>query len=230
MKHMKKLFWLWPVLMALLAAGCLKEPTEGTIVLMGTEEEVKPLESVIPDTLVKFLGDNIAMHQKPVVPPAGNMPPNVEGEYVLAPMSLFAFNHREPLPDDSLFFRFSSQHNRLVLCDIYEKSHERATAPETFLMGNGKNFTAYFTVTYECQPIAGDDLSYTLTRGYLITGTVTSQGIDDAIVACLNISVDIDPSETSAWVSDVKSTEGDIYVYCALGGTPFGPAVRYNWF
>lgn len=230
MKQMKRLFWLWPVLLMMLAVGCLKENDEGTIVLMGTESDVKPVDLVIPDTLMGFLGDTVAMHQRQITLPAGNIPPDIEGEYVLAPMSLFAYNHRNPLPDDSLFFRFTEQHNRLVKCDIYEKSKTRESVSNAYVMGNGKHFTAYFTVTYECHPIAGENLSYELERGYLITGTVTNNGIDAAIVACLNIRVDVDPSLTSTWVSDVQSTEGDIYVYCAMGGAPFGSAKRFEWF
>ena len=227
---MKRVFWLWPVLLLMLATGCLKEPAEGTIVLMGTESDVKPIDSIIPDTLMSFLGNSNAMNLRPITLPVGNQPPDVEGEYVLAPMLLFAYNHRNPLPDDSLFFRFTEQHNRMLKCDIFEKSKTRESVSNAYVMGSGKNFTVYFTVTYECHPIADEDLSYELERGYLITGTVTETGIDAAIVACLNIRVDVDPSVTSTWVADVKSTEGDIYVYCAEGGAPFGSAIRFNWY
>ena len=51
MNKMKRLFWLLPILLATLVTGCLKDdPNERTIVLLGTESEVKPIEEVIPDT------------------------------------------------------------------------------------------------------------------------------------------------------------------------------------
>ena len=60
---MKRLFWLLPILLATLVTGCLKDdPSERTIVLLGTESEVKPIEEVIPDTLTVFIKDSVALN------------------------------------------------------------------------------------------------------------------------------------------------------------------------
>ena len=227
---MKRLTWLWLVLLAMLATACLKDnPNNGTIVLMGTESDVKPIDQVIPDTLLKFLGNSQAMHMQALTLATGNTPPDVQGEYAFAPAELFAYNDTHPAPGDTIFFRFHDQHNRLVGCDILEDDHTRKSIPVAYLMGNGDAFVAYFTVAYERKPMESEDFTYTLTRGYLITGKVSSGGIDEALIACINISVDFDASSSSSLIGDIQETENDIFVYAILNGHPFGSAVRHHW-
>ena len=230
MNIMKRLTWLWLVLLALLATACLKDnPSEGTIVLMGTESDVKPVEQVIPDTFLKFIGDSTAMNMLPLELPTGNIPPDVQGDFIFTPMELFAYNNHHPLPGDTLFFRFYDQHNRMVSCEIHENGFTRESVSNAFLMGKGNAFTAYFPVNYECKPMEEEDFTYKLTRGYLITGKVTSTGIDEALVICINTDVDADENSQIATIGDILSTENDIYVYCVPNGHPFGSAIRYQW-
>ncbi len=277
---MRKLFWLLPVLMGFLLTGCLKENLEGnTIVLLGTESEVHPIDSVIPDTLLTFIKDEQSMGGGTLVLnlPEGNMPPDIQGEFVFKPVELYANNGHPAIPNDSICFRFGGnpdflidtvdvtyypgdtmfqvtdtivvsdttvvhvpdtivyypegQHNMFVPCDIYgdvmekgDKYNKKAT--NAFVIGAGNTFTAYFTVEYDCeQATAG----FKLTRGYILTGAITGEGIKEAKLAVVNKTVDSGGSSQYASLPE----KGWIFVYRVKSNDPdsqFGTAVRQNWY
>lgn len=281
---MKRLFWLLPVLLAMLMTGCLKDDLqEGTIVLLGTESNVKPIDSVIPATLLDFIADADSMSPASVLDlPMGNMPPDIQGEFVLTPIELYADNGHHPVPNDTLFIRFGGkaeaypveveieyhsgdtlihgndtlvfdadttmvttetayyypqgQHNMLVPCDLYgdvpEKGNEyHKKHADAYVKGAGSEFTVYFTIDYDCEE-EGSEVEFTLTRGYIITGSMTKEGIENVVVACVNIKAE--PTNTSTTVPDssIHSMENRIYVYRVQGNpiNPFGMAVRQDWY
>ena len=279
---MRKLFWLLPVLMGFLLTGCLKENPEGdTIVLLGTESEVQPINSVIPEALLTFIKDKQSMGGEALVLnlPEGHMPPNIQGEFVFKPVELYANNGHSDNSNESICFRFGGnpdfiidtvdvtyypgdtmfqvtdtivvtdttvvhvpdtivyysegQHNMLVPCDIYGDVMEKGNKynkkdTNAFVMGkdNDNAFTAYFTVEYNCEQ-AG--VEYKLTRGYILTGAITGEGIKEAKLAVVNKTVDSGSSSQYASLSG----EGWIFVYRVKSDDPdsqFGTAVRQNWY
>ena len=227
------------VLAALLMSGCLKDdPQEGTIVLMGTESYVKSIEEVIPDTLLKVLGDTIVMQMKPAVIPRGNMPPDVQGEFVLRPKELLWYNEYPILDGDSIRFRFggvenaagyyaNGQHNRVTPCD-YEENGMLEHTDVAYLMGSGNSFTAYFELTHEhIDDISGVD--YDMTRGYVIVGEMNQNGngIDNVRVAYINLNMKVNFNNIA--VSGVENSfieddmKGRIYIFK-------GTVLRRKWF
>lgn len=105
---MKKTLLLIPALLALLLAGCLKDDFEqGTIVLLGTEWEVQPIDSVIPNILLDTINSDTIISPLP----EGIKPPNIQGEYVFKPIKLYKCNddnyHLEP--DKAIYLRFGYQ-------------------------------------------------------------------------------------------------------------------------
>lgn len=280
MNIMKRLFWLLPVLLTMLVTGCLKEDlNQGTIVLMGTESEVQPIDSVIPDTLLNFIKDKESMGGENLVLnlSEGNMPPDIQGEFVFKPVEVYVDNGHSGIPVDSICFRFGGdpsfiidtvdvtcypgdtifnvtdtiivtdttvvhvpdtvvyylegQHNMFVPCDIYgdvmekgDKYNKKAT--HAFVMGAGKAFTAYFTVEYDCEY---GTTEFKQTRGYILSGVIADEGIEEAKLAIVNKTVDVGGSPGLASLPE----EGWIFVYRVRTDNPeqpFGTAVRQNWY
>lgn len=111
MKKMKRLFWLLPVLLTMLVTGCLKDDlNERTIVLMGSEFDVQPVDSVLSDTLLVFLVDSASMHDTilDLNLYKGNKPADIQGEFVFTSVRRYAYNHHAGLTDlpDTLYLRF----------------------------------------------------------------------------------------------------------------------------
>lgn len=243
---MKKLIWLLPVLMVALLSGCLKDdPNEGTIVLLGTESDVKPIfgsNGVIPDTLQNFILDTTAMHHQILKLPEGSMPPDIQGEFVF-PRRLKAHNGYGIDLFDTVFIRFggdcdslgvyypNGQHNMMVPCDIKGDVMEEGSVfriksqPKAYVMGNGKDFAAYFVIDdYNCDVLLDGVLRpYKMKRGYIFTGKVTADGVENAILACINISVEGDIPAGSA-------VPREDYIYIYQSSIPSGAAIRKKWY
>lgn len=234
MKNIKLIFLALAVLMM---SSCLKDdPQEGTIILMGTESYVKDINEVIPDTLLKALADTNVMQMNPVVIPQGNMPPDVQGGFVLRPKELLWYNEY-PVPDgDSIRFRFggngndlgyypNGQHNRVMPCD-YEENGMSGHTDVAYLMGSGNAFTAYFVLTFEhIDDIPGVD--YGMTRGYVIMGEMGKNGdaIDNARVAYINLNMKVNFNNiavSGVQNSFIEEMEGCVFVYR-------GPVLRRKW-
>ena len=180
---MKRLFWIIGIALTVSLTGCLKDdPKVDTIVMMGSESYVKSIEEVIPDTLLKYIA-----HSTDLTLYGGNIPPDMQGEFVFAPRELIKYN-TNPLPaNDSLFFKFASQHNRVTSCDFHETDCALIHLDTIYLMGNGSFFTAYFVVKYRnINQLPGAD--YDLDRAVVITGEVNGSGnISHAVYACFTI-------------------------------------------
>lgn len=273
---MKKLFLLLPVLMAILVTGCLKDDrNEETIMLMGAESGVMPIGEVIPDTLLNFIMDAQAMSPNDVMDlPTGNLPPDIQGEYVFLPRVKFHDNYgNHPAANDTVYLRLGGeqkyivttvndtlyagdlliqgtdtvvldtitpiqvedtvyyypegQHNRSIPCEIYgdilEKDGYKLKKTDAFVMGNGNNFTLYFTVDdYEGESQSGENeiTEFTLTRGYIVKGTITPAGIENVVMACVNKDVDAHGDDGNEVLMKNRIT-----FYRVQGGT----AIRQKW-
>ncbi|MCR5645898.1 MAG: hypothetical protein K6F96_05870 [Bacteroidales bacterium] len=270
---MKRLFWLLPVLLAMLVTGCLKENLNDpkTIVLMGTESDVKPIEEVIPNVLLDYIQDADSMSLPLVLNlPSGANPPDIQGEFIFTPVELYKSNVQTQSYIDTMFLRFggepstyqvekvyhvgdtliqgsdttvlsadttiitmetyypNGQQNMLVPVDfkgeVAEGDEYKTKSTNAFVMGNGDDFTVYFTVDYDCEVnVEGQQTEFKLKKGYIVTGTMTPNGIDHAVVVCINMEVDN---------VAVQSLENQIFCYRVRSNTggPFGMAIRQQWY
>lgn len=276
---MKRLFWLLPVLLAMLVTGCLKDdPNEKTIVLMGTESNVEIIKEVIPDTLLDFVADTAVMGTMALNLPTGNTPPDIQGDYLFGPRVLYKYNGDHPVANDSIFLRFggeqdslevlvnqtfhagevlpqstdtliadttiqvtsttyfypNGQHNRWVPCDIYgdiqEKNGYLKKSVTAYVMGRGSEFTVYFTVDYDCEQAEAE---FTLKRGYILTGVITQEGIEHAVLACVNIEAKKKNDVPTVPEDAIQSMENHIYIYrvrVLSDPNAFGLAERIKWY
>jgi hypothetical protein len=225
-------------LVGFMLSSCLKDdPKENTIILMGTESYVDSIGEVIPDTLLKVLADATVMQLTPAVLPQGNMPPDVQGEFVLRPKELLWYNENLVSDGDSIRFRFggnpsasgyypNGQHNRVTPCD-YEENGLLGHTDSAYLMGSGNDFTAYFVLTYE-HITKIDGVDYNMTRGYVITGKMNGNGnaIDNVRVAYINLNMKVNSNNMAVScveTGSIKAMEGNIFVYK-------GTVTRQKWF
>lgn len=147
---------------------CQKAEDGDTVILLGKEKYVIPLEDIIPDSLQtafpSHLGDI----------PRGYIPPNVEGEYVISKKQ-FCYANLIPLHDDQdMHLRISNQHNRVANVELYE--YGTVCTDTAFIMGSGQRFTLYLTEE-RITEVYGTQCSNT--RCVVITGEKTSNGIRD---------------------------------------------------
>lgn len=231
MKKRNKGLVLLVLAVSMLLSSCLKDdPQVGTIVLMGTESYVKSIEEVIPEALLDVMDEL----------PEGNMPPDVQGEFVLFPKELLWTNAYPIATGDSVFFRFGGevdegcylvgQHNRVVPLDYKEEDMLMQT-DTAFLMGEGNAFVAYFELTQKhIKDIPGVD--FDLKRGYVMKGEMSRSGdaIQDVCLAYINLELSVNDNDiTISGVTDeiIKEMEGCIYLFHAQNDAPM---VRYPWF
>ena len=222
---MKKSIWLLPVFLILLVASCMKENLKDeTIVLMGTEMDVKSIDQVLPDTLLNFLVDSskMAMDSFPLQLPTGINPPDIQDEYMFFLTELYATNSGLIWGDgDTICFRFNNQQNRIAEGDIKVKGADKKHIEKAYIQGSGDQFAVYFTVKFEgLEDFDNPGQTYWLERGYTITGTMTDSKIEKAVVACVNLDSDKDGLKDQIYVYRVKTNNPK---------QPFGAAIKKHW-
>lgn len=145
--------------------SCGKSDDYATIVLLGDEHYVMPVNSFIYDSLQTTIDYKLGTM------PRGYIPCCVEGEYVIKPKH-YANNVGVPVNIASdIHFRITNQHNRIAKVELNETG-KTVVADTAYLMGNGQRFTLYFK---ESRPTS----NIILNRSVIITGEKTDAGIKD---------------------------------------------------
>lgn len=149
--------------------NCNKSNYEGdTIVLLGTESYVVPIEDMIPDSLeVKFPNYIGGIH-------VGYIPPNIEGEYVISKKEFCHSNFINLSDNLDVHLRITEQHNRTAKVELYEEGD--VVTDTAYVMGNGQLFTLYFR---EFKELTLNDYTAQVERSVVITGEKTEEGIKD---------------------------------------------------
>lgn len=147
-------------------ANCQKAEDGDTIILLGKEKYVIPLENMIPDSLQTVFPSQFGDI------PTGYIPPNVEGEYVVSDKQ-FLYANLLPLHDDQeMHLRISNQHNRVANVELYE--YGTVSTDTAFIMGSGQYFTLYLTEDRAVEVYGTQCIN---TRCVVISGEKTSEGI-----------------------------------------------------
>lgn len=139
------------------------------------------------------------------------------------------------LVNDTLFYYPQGQHNRIVPFEIYGDIKEKDNRFElkkgdAFVMGSWDDFTLYYTIDYYCKE-ALSGAEFTLTRGYILTGKISDEGIEHAVMACANIQVEVTAPSPAVPNEAIEAMRNRIYIYRVQGSTTdlFGTAVRLGW-
>ncbi len=162
--------------------GCLKEGSE-TIVYLGYENYIPPIEDVIPQELLKVYSDSIGEI------PRGYIPPNVEGSFVINPKHRMLSNNLISWPleviEPDLTFSISNQHNGVI---VNLNFSEATTTPSdsVYIMGHDEYFTIYYR---EIKEFVDEGFTTVVTRGMILTGEIHQEGIRNLRYADIIIDV-----------------------------------------
>lgn len=154
--------------------SCTKND-DNTIALIGTEDYIDDILSLIPDSLqTRFLAEFGSI-------PEGFTPPKIEGSYVMDPKLRVNSNVAgwplQPL-EPNMYLRFSNQHNGIVKMDLNESTE---TVTDTvFVRGNGSAFAVYIIEdkAYEIE-FNNQTFHARIERCVVMKGQVTADGLKD---------------------------------------------------
>lgn len=137
---------------------------------------VNAQESTIPDDLIDPMRDYMPIYE-------GNNPPNIEGCYFVSPCELVYSS--DGMASGTVFvdyyYQFSNQDELNKTVDLYDMGYNGGIiaqnwSEQSYIMGDGNNFTVYFDVSGVSHYDDGDATSKLV---YLISGTVGDDGITD---------------------------------------------------
>ena len=200
---------------AVMMAGCTKND-DTTIVILGEEEYFNEIIKVIPSDLINEFDSRFGVQK-------GNLPPNVEGEFVMAPKkrvysslskTVWPLDIQEP----NVYLKFESQNNRIAKFKHYE---EFITSVDTiYVMGKDVRFTAYYV---EDKLFDYGIYEVKMKRGIIYSGRVTEDGIKYLKYA--NIIMDV--QDDSHGVIETYPV-GTFFIY--EDGSNNGLAERKDWY
>lgn len=187
MKYLK----LWiscAIICALLGFVSCTKNDDNTLILVGEENYIDNILSVIPDSLKVEFMDRFGTI------PEGAVPPCVEGEYVIAPRVRVASNYAAwpvNIPEPNAYIRFADQHNGVVGLDLNEATE---TLTDTvFVMGHEASFTVYF-IEDKNYDVTMQEQEYhiSLSRGIVMKGEVTNEGLKNFRYATIVLDMQAD--------------------------------------
>lgn len=190
--------------------SCTKND-DTTIVPIGTEYYIDDILSVVSDAA--FWRDFGSINR-------GEVPPDVQGSYVVSPKQRVASNLADwPLQvvEPNSFMRFSKQHNGIMVMELNDATEQKTDT--VFVIGKDDDFTVYFieNKSYEI-PLNGHDYHVSLKRGVVMCGKVTPEGLSNFRMATLVMEVESD-------AQDLAPAQGSYYIYKDGNGL----AERNDW-
>lgn len=167
MKLLRLIYLICCAFVVIMFMSCSKKTyDEESIILLGTESYVVPLNNFIPDSLKVTFPNNIGEI------PSGYIPPNIEGEYVISQKEFCHSNFINLFDKLDMHLRISKQHNRVAKVEFDEGG--TVVTDTAFIMGKDQLFTLYF---YEQKNMAFYGNSFRVDRCVVITGEKTDTGI-----------------------------------------------------
>lgn len=177
-------------------SGCLKESlSNDTIILLGEEYYIKPLDEMIPDSLKTVFPNQLGVLHE------GLIPPNIEGAYRIGKIELCHTNYIDLMNTDDMYLRVYEQHNRMAKVEFFD--NKKSVTNEAYVMGNGKNFSLYMV---ESRRLPMPLQRYRFTRLVVFTGQIVNEGIKNLRLGFIYLTTTGDDLE-NFW------TPGTYYIY-----------------
>lgn len=176
---MRKLFDILLIVAVVAFAGCKKTSYDDTIILLGEESYVVPLQNMIPDTL-----QSVFLNKFGDVP-EGYIPANIEGEYKISAKEFCCSNYMNLSDNSDMYLKVTRQHNRVATVDLYECGQIKTDT--AFVMGNGNLFTLYFN---EDKIMVFNGNHVLVKRLVVFKGEKTDDGIKDLYFGNIILSTD----------------------------------------
>lgn len=132
-----------------------------------TSEWESRLTSVIPAKYLNELKGYITIYE-------GDTPPNIEGLFLMKPLSLVKDSYDATIAGQApMYFEFSDQNpSKNTIRLRQEQNHATGSAYGAYICGSGSNFTVFLD-------ISGKDGNYWWKIGTILSGTMTSNGIQN---------------------------------------------------
>lgn len=177
---MKKWFYIVLFVGWLLGlAGCSIPPDE-TIIFVGPESYITPLDQMIPDAWQSSFFSNFDSL------PQGYYPPNIEGEYRISKKQFCTSNLGYDLSDSlDMYLRVVNQDNRLASVQFFEGG--TVWTDTAFITGNDPWFSLYFK---EKRALVSYGTTHTHRRFVLFTGRKSEEGIHDLYFGTVILGAD----------------------------------------
>lgn len=159
-------------LISLLIMGCLKDGNE-TIAL----PEIGTASNVIPDDIRMEFESKMEIYE-------GANPPDITGCFVISPEKLYYASDRDKAPTsfaDSYFAFYNRKGNTYEYKE--KQGNSEGYSPLVTVIGSGDGFTAYFISDTQ-----NHDGGW-IRQSTLITGTITSRGIENIKYAFIALNV-----------------------------------------
>ena len=207
---------------AFILGSCTKND-DTTLTLLGSEGYVVNYDKYLHDILSAIPSSQVNAFKEKLRLYEGNIPPKVEGEYVVAPKNRVASNvaaSNWPLNvhEPNVYLKFSDQHNRVASMIHYE---EFITEIDTvYLRGSGERFVAYYI---EDKEIEYGMYKVNIKRGVIYSGRISDEGIKYLQYA----SVIMDVENNSHGFIDTYPV-GTFFIY--EDGSYEGLAERKEWY
>ena len=200
---------------AVIMVGCTTNENT-TIVLLGEEEYFNEIINVIPSNLINEFDLRFGIQK-------GNLPPNVEGEFVMSPKKrVYSTLNKTEWPLDiqepDVCLKFENQNNRVAKFKNYE---EFVTSVDTiYVMGKDDRFTAYYI---EDRLFDYGIYEVKIKRGVIYGGRVTDDGIK--FLKYANVIMDVQNDSNGAIET---YPVGTFFIY--EDGSYNGLAERKDWY
>lgn len=185
-------------------SSCIKENLGKTVALIGTEDYVRDINSLIPDTLQ---GKFEAMFQgipTGAVPVSIAVPDSVpEDAYVVHANLLVKtnlYNVTSPIAYPDVYMRFSKQHNGIVVVELAESTEQRTDT--AYVMGNNNDFTVYFV---EDKVVSTNSH---VKRGVILCGTWAQGGLSNFRMAFVVLESEGNQAQTPGTYYFYKDGDG----------------------
>lgn len=204
---MKRLSFIFLIVFSLGVTSCLRNGTETIALPFG-----KIPDGVIPESIKEQFSYHMPIYE-------GITPPNVIGEYVCNPNNL-VYTSDGIFPEGYTFapdyFSFKNQSASGMATFRNKQATSVGNASDVYIVGSGNNFSAYY-ILYETRYDEDGQIEATVTRSNILSGTVTSSGIQNYYLAFIILDK-YDPHNVIMDVNEYRIfTDGD------------GLAERYDW-
>lgn len=192
------------VISGIILSSCVKENNGKTIALIGMENYIHDIDTVIPDSLQDKFEAMFQGIPTGAIPVDIVVPDSIEEDAYVVHTNMLVktnlWNVSSPIPYPDVYMRFSKQHNGIVVVEFAESTEQRTDT--AFITGNNNDFTVYFTENKDI----GADIH--VKRGVIMCGTKIAGGLSNFRMAFVVLESEGDQAPSQGTYYYYKDSDG----------------------
>lgn len=192
------------VISGIILSSCVKENNGKTIALIGMENYIHDIDTVIPDSLQDKFEAMFQGIPTGAIPVDIVVPDSIEEDAYVVHTNMLVktnlWNVSSPIPYPDVYMRFSKQHNGIVVVEFAESTEQRTDT--AFITGNNNDFTVYFTENKDI----GADIH--VKRGVIMCGTKIAGGLSNFRMAFVVLESEGDQAPSQGTYYYYKDGDG----------------------